>query len=407
MPDQGGTFGWNGASQRGFDFPAGVLNDFEVGVSPSGRARLRYNDVTKELELSVDGGSFSALATDSESPWFVSGDVIQQDDITDSVAIGSSSLSGSEKLRVVGETIIEGDTITLAAPASTEVEIGVVGEGKRMRFLNAWDGGVAAGATIGLVNIPNGDATPNQVFSLGHNRSGVGGKEIASELSWHMGLERSFNPGPNVQPEYYIQYVSADNSLTLRPVSAIVNLTTGVSTVGLQGEISWASAAQPSTQLGAGSDTGFLSLIGSGAGLLIDPGATGNAPFAGDIRLAGTNLITAGNGSNSGNVLQYTGSGNTIVGGLSNAGSVFLDGGPGQGAVIRVNGSGAFAVQFSSTAATYSMPIRLPQYTVATAPGANAGSIAYFSDGDAGSPCLGVYDGTSWKRVVLGATISP
>ena len=34
------------------------------------------------------------------------------------------------------------------------------------------------------------------------------------------------------------------------------------------------------------------------------------------------------------------------------------------------------------------------------------GTIAYCSDGDAGSKCLAVYDGTAWKVVSLGSTIS-
>ena len=37
---------------------------------------------------------------------------------------------------------------------------------------------------------------------------------------------------------------------------------------------------------------------------------------------------------------------------------------------------------------------------------ASAGMIAYVSDGDSGSPCLAVHDGSSFKRVSLGATIS-
>jgi hypothetical protein len=34
------------------------------------------------------------------------------------------------------------------------------------------------------------------------------------------------------------------------------------------------------------------------------------------------------------------------------------------------------------------------------------GDVAYCSDGDAGSPCLAVFDGTDWLRVALGAAIS-
>jgi hypothetical protein len=37
---------------------------------------------------------------------------------------------------------------------------------------------------------------------------------------------------------------------------------------------------------------------------------------------------------------------------------------------------------------------------------ATAGMIAYVSDGDSGSPCLAVHDGSSFKRVALGTTIS-
>jgi hypothetical protein len=35
-----------------------------------------------------------------------------------------------------------------------------------------------------------------------------------------------------------------------------------------------------------------------------------------------------------------------------------------------------------------------------------AGDIAYCSNGDAGNPCLAVYNGTAWKRIALGTTIS-
>lgn len=60
--------------------------------------------------------------------------------------------------------------------------------------------------------------------------------------------------------------------------------------------------------------------------------------------------------------------------------------------------------------ATFARPVRLPSYTVATAPAAAfetaTGSVIYVSDGDAGNPCLAVSNGTSWLRVSLGAAIS-
>jgi len=53
--------------------------------------------------------------------------------------------------------------------------------------------------------------------------------------------------------------------------------------------------------------------------------------------------------------------------------------------------------------------IKVPTYTVATAPSASsagAGTIVYVSDGAAGSAILAFSDGTNWKRSDTGATIS-
>lgn len=35
-----------------------------------------------------------------------------------------------------------------------------------------------------------------------------------------------------------------------------------------------------------------------------------------------------------------------------------------------------------------------------------SGAIAYCTNGDAGSPCLAVSNGTTWRRIALGATIA-
>ena len=53
--------------------------------------------------------------------------------------------------------------------------------------------------------------------------------------------------------------------------------------------------------------------------------------------------------------------------------------------------------------------VQVPTYTVASAPSAataGAGSLAYVSDGAAGSAILAFSDGTNWKRSDTGATIS-
>lgn len=106
----GGTFGFNGDQSRGFDLPAGVLDDFSVSVSRPGRARLRYNDVTKALELSVDGGGYAVVTTGGgSSPWVEVAGVIRPQNATDDVVIGAASLASSETLRVVGDARFEPD----------------------------------------------------------------------------------------------------------------------------------------------------------------------------------------------------------------------------------------------------------------------------------------------------------
>jgi len=53
--------------------------------------------------------------------------------------------------------------------------------------------------------------------------------------------------------------------------------------------------------------------------------------------------------------------------------------------------------------------LQLPTYSVSQASGLGntaSGQIIYVTNGDSGNPCLAVYSGGAWKRVVLGATIS-
>lgn len=55
------------------------------------------------------------------------------------------------------------------------------------------------------------------------------------------------------------------------------------------------------------------------------------------------------------------------------------------------------------------VPFKLPSYTVAQAnamPHPEEGMLIYITDGNAGAKTLAVYDGTNWKVVALGATIS-
>jgi hypothetical protein len=66
-----------------------------------------------------------------------------------------------------------------------------------------------------------------------------------------------------------------------------------------------------------------------------------------------------------------------------------------------ITSQGVFQVQGPS--------LQLPSYTVSQASNIStpvAGQVIFVSDGNSGQPSLAVYDGNSWKRVALGATIS-
>jgi hypothetical protein len=49
-------------------------------------------------------------------------------------------------------------------------------------------------------------------------------------------------------------------------------------------------------------------------------------------------------------------------------------------------------------------PRTVSQLTAVASP--QEGDVAYCSNGDGGSKCLAVYNGSAWKRIALGATIS-
>jgi hypothetical protein len=67
--------------------------------------------------------------------------------------------------------------------------------------------------------------------------------------------------------------------------------------------------------------------------------------------------------------------------------------------------------QFVMAKTTFSGPVVLGVFTVATAPAPTTnqsltGSVAYFSNGAAGSPVLAFYNGTNWLRCDTLAAIS-
>ena len=93
--------------------------------------------------------------------------------------------------------------------------------------------------------------------------------------------------------------------------------------------------------------------------------------------------------------------------GVAIAGDLILEGGDGSGSfasgdVVLRAGSGGTAD--GKIRALDEMTLLVS--TVANLPAGEEGSVVYCSNGDAGSPCLAVHNGTDWKVVALGATVS-
>lgn len=76
-------------------------------------------------------------------------------------------------------------------------------------------------------------------------------------------------------------------------------------------------------------------------------------------------------------------------------------------ATIQVTGD--LTLQPSSTIVNIRDILRMTVWTtadIALIASPAEGDVVYCTDGAGGSPCLAVYDGSAWKRVALGATIS-
>jgi len=149
------------------------------------------------------------------------------------------------------------------------------------------------------------------------------------------------------------------------------------------------------TTVSADSTTDTLTLIaGSGITLSTDAGAD-------------SITITSSGGSSFDQTLNTTDDVqfNSVTSTTSFTATEFVSSGAG---VPTITSASNIVLDATNAVVIQGSPVRLSVYTTteATALAGQAGDTIYVSDGDAGSPCLAVHDGTSWKRVSLGATIS-
>lgn len=77
-------------------------------VSGPTTGRLRYNNTTGRWQASTQGGAYTDFDTTGDSGWTDDGTLVRLTTITDTVAIGAATMFGSEKVRIVGFTRLEG-----------------------------------------------------------------------------------------------------------------------------------------------------------------------------------------------------------------------------------------------------------------------------------------------------------
>jgi hypothetical protein len=136
-----------------------------VALSQSGRATLRYNESTNDLEISRDGAAYEAIdigGVPAGSPWKKTGSIVELVTSSDDVVVGGSVLLGPEKFRVVGLSQL--DSVFLSA--GSNIFFDIFGGDVLVR------GQTAVGAGNGGIDVVGGQGGPGS----GATDGGAGGK---------------------------------------------------------------------------------------------------------------------------------------------------------------------------------------------------------------------------------------
>jgi len=134
-----------------------------------------------------------------------------------------------------------------------------------------------------------------------------------------------------------------------------------------------------------------LSIVNGGTGASTAAGARTNLGL-GDLAIQ--NTVNNGDWNGTDLAISNGGTGSSTAGGARTN--------LGLGSVATQN-SNNISITGGSITGT---EVTLETFTVAGAPSGSVGRIGYCTDGDAGSACFVVHDGTDWKVLSLGATIS-
>lgn len=244
-----------------------------------------------------------------------------------------------------------------------------------------------------------------------------------------------FGASANLTFNYNTNQLAVNGAILSNTLSVNGNIITGNINAPVTGVINVANLAITNTTLSSISAGNLVSVAGTG-GFVLPAGNTAQRPssppvgttrfnttandvesYNGTIWVAGSNNVTniadqqiTPDGTSTAYPLNQSATTDSVI--VSINGVVQLP-----GVAYTVSGT---TITFSSapaitdiidirTIAVQGQSLQLPGYNVTQAlaiPSPSTGQIIYVSNGNAGAPSLAVFDGTSWKRVALGATIS-
>ncbi len=144
-----------------------AANGVLAAVSPANEGRLRYNATTQTWQVSENTGAYTDIVGGSLGGWNDIAAIVSLTTTSDTVAIGATAMTGSEKVRVVGNLRVEGN-IELTGFVDPDLRI-EDGGGGNVAFLE-----MAGGASAAVSAANEGRIRYNQTLQRFEESSNTG-----------------------------------------------------------------------------------------------------------------------------------------------------------------------------------------------------------------------------------------
>jgi hypothetical protein len=291
------TFGGNVNANSGVDIDGSLtlveaagntavidMTDGESAAAAiSGHGRIRFNETEGYFEYSEDGNAWAqAFGVSSGGYWSQAGGAVYPTTGTDDVVIGGTATVGTEKLRVVGNILLEGDLLFPAQATNIIVAQSAVAGGSGSQIVEqAGHGGTNAAGTGGSGGPMFFDAGAGGAASGAGNAGGYGGAAY-----WRGGAGGA-TTGTGAGGEGGAVLIQG----------GVGGVSTGGGANGDGGDVTIQGGA-----VGAGATAGSVSIGASNTSLVLIGSLTAPTSVIGEIRLSNTsNLanidLTAGESS--------------------------------------------------------------------------------------------------------------